>query len=208
MSGWASRMCCWPAATSSSSVSPRTTYPQSQLITFAMSSSSRSVGWMIYRGGCLDVGATLEQGSTRIQLCGQFVVRRGPERLEDRLPGRQERLLLAYLVLHRTRRVGRDELVEAIWPRDAPSAPGIALRVLLSRLRACLGADTVADRSDLRLTLPGDAWVDVEAAEEAIHLAEAAVAQREWFRAYAPAKVACYISERVFLAGHDAPWID
>jgi SARP family transcriptional regulator, regulator of embCAB operon len=150
----------------------------------------------------------LAQGTTRIQLCGRFVVRCGPERLEEHLPGRQARMLLAYLVLHRTRAVGRQELAEAIWYHDAPSASGIALRVLLSKLRASVGPERIAGKGDVRLVLPGDAWIDVEEAELAIHLAEAAAAQREWHRAYAPAHVARYIAERALLPGLDAPWID
>jgi DNA-binding SARP family transcriptional activator len=150
----------------------------------------------------------LAQDGMRIQLCGRFVVRRGPERLDERLPARQARMLLAYLVLHRRRAVGRDELAEAIWPRDAPAASGIALRALLSKLRACVGPESISGKGDVRLVLGGDAWVDVEEAELAIHLAESAVAQREWHRAYAPAHVARYIAERAFLPGLDAPWID
>src|SRR5688572_33346002 len=34
------------------------------------------------------------------------------------LPGRQGRLLLAFLTLHRDRLVRRDELVEALWPDE------------------------------------------------------------------------------------------
>ena len=50
--------------------------------------------------------------------------------------------------------------------------------------------------------------VDIEAAAEAIHRAESAVAQQEWARAWGPALTALFISERDFLAGSDAPWID
>jgi SARP family transcriptional regulator, regulator of embCAB operon len=150
----------------------------------------------------------LAHDGTRVQLCGRFVVRCGQERLDQPLPGRQARMLLAYLVLNRRRAVARDELAEAIWPRDPPSAAGVALRALLSKLRACLGPESVAGKGDVRLVLPGDAWVDVEEAELAIHLAEAAAAQGEWHRAYAPAHVARYIAERAFLPGLEAPWID
>jgi DNA-binding SARP family transcriptional activator len=59
----------------------------------------------------------------------------------------------------------------------------------------------------VRLNL-GDAWVDLEAAVEAIHRAESAVAQREWARAWGPALLAMFVSDREFLPGEDAPWID
>ena len=117
-------------------------------------------------------------------------------------------MLFAFLILNRTRFVARDELGEAIWPYDLPSAPGVALRALLSNLRRCLGADSLIGGSEVRLGLPTGSWVDVEAAEEAIHLGEAIAAQDDWVRAYGPAHVARYISERAFLVGHEAPWID
>ena len=50
----------------------------------------------------------------RVQLCGPLVIDRAGERLETRLPGRQGRLLLAYLALHRHRTVPRHELVAAL----------------------------------------------------------------------------------------------
>ena len=61
--------------------------------------------------------------------------------------------------------------------------------------------------SALRLCLPG-AWVDLEAAAEAIHRAESAVAQTNWARAWGPALTALFVAERDFLTGEDAPWID
>ena len=57
------------------------------------------------------------------------------------LRGKQVRLLLAYLLLNRTRHVGREELIGALWPDRAPVSQDAALRTLLSRLRSALGAD-------------------------------------------------------------------
>ena len=69
------------------------------------------------------------------------------------------------------------------------------------------GPDAIDGRSTLRLCLP-DAWVDLEAAIEAIHRAESAVAQDEWTRAWGPVLAALFVAERDFLPGEDAPWID
>ena len=55
--------------------------------------------------------------------------------------------------------------------------------------------------------LPG-AWVDIEAALEAIHRAEGAIARRDWAEAWAPARVALHVARRGFFPGEDAPWID
>jgi hypothetical protein len=90
---------------------------------------------------------------TRIQLCGRLVAEIEGRRVEEDLPGRQGRLLFAYLILHRLRDVTRDELVAALWPEgtDAGLAP------LLSKLRRLV---PVAGRGEVRIVLPPDAWVD------------------------------------------------
>ncbi len=144
---------------------------------------------------------------TRVQLCGPLVVECGGERLESRLPGRQGRLLFTYLALNRHRPVGRDQLIDALWPEPTPAATDTALNALLSKLRRVLGADAIDGRSTLQLRLP-DARVDVEAAVEAIHRAETSIVQQEWRRAWAPSLVALFTAEREFLPGEDAPWID
>jgi SARP family transcriptional regulator, regulator of embCAB operon len=146
-------------------------------------------------------------GRLRIQICGPLVVERAGERLEGRLPGRQGRLLFVYLVINRHRPVPRDQLAEALWKEPDPAAVDARLNPLLSKLRRVFGADAVDGRSTLRLSLP-DAWVDLEAAVDAIHRAESAVAQQEWTRAWGPVLAALFVAERDFLPGEDASWID
>jgi DNA-binding SARP family transcriptional activator len=143
----------------------------------------------------------------RIQICGPLAIEHDGQRFDARLPGRQGRLLVTYLVVNRHRRVPRDELADALWREPDPAAVDARLNPLLSKLRRVLGADTIEGRSTLRLNLPG-AWVDLEAATEAIHRAESAVAQRDWVRAWGPSLVALFVAERDFLPGDDAPWID
>lgn len=134
-------------------------------------------------------------------------MREGDRRLDADLPGRQGRVLLAYLVLERRRPLSRDELVEAVWPVGAPAAAETALSALLSKLRRALGADRLASGTPVALTLPADAWIDVEAAAEALHRAESAVARGEWKAAWGPARVVQHVTARAFLPGEDAPWI-
>ena len=143
----------------------------------------------------------------RIQVCGTLAVERDGQRLEDRLPGRQGRLLFTYLVVCRHRQVPRDELAEALWREPDPAAVDARLNPLLSKLRRVFGPEAVDGRSTIRLCLPG-AWVDLEAAAEAIHRAESSIAQQDWTRAWGPALTAMFVAERGFLAGEDAPWID
>ena len=143
----------------------------------------------------------------RIQICGALAIERDGQRLDAGLPGRQGRLLFTYLVVNRHRHVSRDELAEAMWREPDPAAVDARLNPLLSKLRRVFGAGTVDGRSTVRLCLP-DAWVDVEAAAEAIHRAESSVAQQDWARAWGPALTALFVAERDLLPGEDAPWID
>jgi DNA-binding SARP family transcriptional activator len=145
---------------------------------------------------------------SRIQLCGPTVIELAGARLEDRLPGRQGRLLLAYLILTRHRPASRDELIEAIWPEDRPSAADAGLNALISKLRKILGTGLLDGRASLRLHLDKDARVDIEVAAQAVHRGESQIALREWKRAWGPSLVALFIAEREFLPGEDTPWVD
>ena len=143
----------------------------------------------------------------RIQICGALAVECDGQRLDGRLPGRQGRLLFTYLVVNRHRHIPRDEVAEALWREPDPAAVDARLNPLLSKLRRVFGADAVDGRSTLRLCLR-DAWVDLEAAVEAIHRAESSVVRQDWPRAWGPALTALFVAERDFLPGEDAPWID
>ena len=111
---------------------------------------------------------------TRIQLCGSLVATLDGRRVEGEFPGRQGRLLFAYLVANRLRAASRAELIEAVWPYELPGAPESALSALVSKLRRVVGQERLEGRSELRLAVADDAWIDAEAAAEALHRAEAA----------------------------------
>jgi DNA-binding SARP family transcriptional activator len=145
---------------------------------------------------------------TRIQLCGRVVATLDGKRVETELAGRQGRLLFAYLVANRIRACSRIELVDAVWPDGLPNAPESALSALVSKLRRVVGQERVIGRSELRLVLAEDAWIDAEAALAAVHRAEAAQARSDWPATWVAARVAQHIAVRRFLAGDDAPWIE
>jgi DNA-binding SARP family transcriptional activator len=186
-------MCSRAPSTTSSSVSPRMTCPHSHVICFATTASFRRVPAVVRRRRWGYLGAGLAQ--TRIQLCGRFALTVDGRRVEDRLPGRQGRLLLAFLAANRDRTLTREDAVEALWAdgRDGGLAP------LLSKVRR------VVELDGLRLVAD---WVDVEAAHASLHRAESALLQGEPQRAWAPAQVAMFVSGRRFLAGEEAAWID
>src|ERR1700756_5531394 len=138
---------------------------------------------------------------TRIQLCGRLSVEIDGVQLAERLRGRQVPLLLAYLVLNRARHVGRDELIGALGPNQAPVWQGGALRTLLSRLRSSLGSETLVGRDELILALPEPVWIDVEAAAAEVARANDALERGDARRARALAQVPLNIASRGLLRG-------
>jgi DNA-binding SARP family transcriptional activator len=149
-----------------------------------------------------------EPRATRIQLCGRLVVELNGRRVEDALPGAKGRLLFAYLVLNRDRRMSRDELLTAAYGEEASPNQHPSLSVLLSKLRSVIGQELLAGRSEIELVLPRDAFVDVEAAREALHRAESHIAAGEWAESWGPAGVAYHVARRPLLQGEDRPWLD
>lgn len=145
---------------------------------------------------------------TRIQLCGRLVVVIEGIRLESRLPARQGRILFAYIATNRIRPVTRDQLADALWPGEPPSATETALSALLSKLRRAIGREHLVGRHELQLVLPDNPLVDLEAAEEAIHRAEAAVSRGDWTAAWPASRVALHTATRGFLVGLDGPWVE
>jgi DNA-binding SARP family transcriptional activator/tetratricopeptide (TPR) repeat protein len=145
---------------------------------------------------------------TRIQLCGRLSVEVDGVELARSLRGKQVPLLLAYLVFARQRLVGREELIGALWPNNAPRSQDAALRTLLSRLRSSLGADVLMGRDELILELPEPVWVDIEAAVTHVERALAALEANDARRAWALAQVPLNIAGRGLLPGAQATWIE
>ena len=147
-------------------------------------------------------------GGTRIQLCGRLVAEIAGRQIENELPGRQGRMVFAYLAANRSRMVTRPELVDVLWPGGAPDAAETALAALLSKVRRGAGEGVLEGKTELRLSLSPDAWIDLEAAGVGVHRAESAVALGDWERAWAPARTALYTANRGLLPGYEAPWIE
>jgi DNA-binding SARP family transcriptional activator len=129
-------------------------------------------------------------------------------RVEEALPGAKGRLLFAYVVLNRHRRMRRDELLTAVYGEDASPDRHPSLSVLLSKLRGAIGHELLTGRSEIELVLPRDAFVDVEAAREALHRAESHVAAGEWAESWGPAGVAYHVARRPLLQSEDRPWLE
>jgi DNA-binding SARP family transcriptional activator len=145
---------------------------------------------------------------TRIQLCGRLSVEIDGAQRADHLRGKQVPLLLAYLLLNRGRHVGREELIGALWPYEAPVSQDAALRTLLSRLRSALGAGSVVGRDEVILDLPEPVWIDLEAAALEVERAAQTLADGDARNAWAVAQVPLNIARRGLLPGAQASWLD
>ena len=127
--------------------------------------------------------------------------------LTGHLPGRQGRLLFAYLAVHRDRACPRPELVDVLWPEAPPASADTALSALLSKLRRALGDGVLTGRSELRLAFDGDVWIDVEHAAAAARRAEAARQDGDWRAAGAAARDVLSALAGEFLPDCDGPWL-
>jgi SARP family transcriptional regulator, regulator of embCAB operon len=98
--------------------------------------------------------------------------------------------------------------MEALWGESPPSDPESALSAILSKLRRAIAPARLEGRSILTLELPDKTWIDLDAASEAMHRAEAAAAQNRFVEAWSPSRTALHIARRGFLTDLDALWMD
>jgi SARP family transcriptional regulator, regulator of embCAB operon len=150
-----------------------------------------------------------ERVVVRIQLHGRFVVQVDGCSIEQHLPGRRGRLLVAYLASHRLSAVDRASLLGVLWhPSDpGPRAPA-ALTVLLSKARAVLAPIEIHGRGSLQIVLPPGGLIDATVAAAALHQAEAAASRSNWRPAWTYALSALFVTQRQFLSDFDHPWVE
>ena len=150
----------------------------------------------------------------RIYLTGSVAIEHGEQLVRERdFPGRQGRVAFVYLALHRHQTVHRDELLTAIWPDDQGDS---GLDPILSKLRGILKAAgfTAADAGisvgggAIALQLPSAAWIDVEAAANALDEGEGALRRNDINAAWGLANTAVVITRRPLLRNIEAPWIE
>jgi class 3 adenylate cyclase/DNA-binding SARP family transcriptional activator len=145
---------------------------------------------------------------SRVRLCGGLVVEHDGERLDERLPSRQARMLFALLALERGHALSREAVADALWPEQAPRSRDSSLRALLSGVRRVFGPESVDGHAGVRLLLPEGTHVDVEEAEASLALAEAALERGDRQEAARAARRAATLTAHELLTGLSAPWID
>ena len=157
----------------------------------------------------------MADGRTRVFLAGGLCIETSHGLLlEGAFPGRQARHCFARLVGAYGRPVSREELADELWPGDLPMAWETAIRAIISKLRAVLAAFGVtgtaisAFSGSYQLDLPADVWVDIDAAADAMHQGEAALARGGTDVACGWALAARAISARPLLPGLDGPWLE
>jgi SARP family transcriptional regulator, regulator of embCAB operon len=152
----------------------------------------------------------------RVYLTGRLTLEHDARLIDqDAFPGKQGLLAFARLAIDRTHAVSREELAATLWSEHMPRAWETALHSIVSKLRVLL-AKIGLDKSEAlasalgcyQLHLPRDAWVDVEAATDAIHEAEGRAAAKDLRAAWSAAQVAYHIARRPFLAGEASPWAE
>ena len=151
----------------------------------------------------------------RVHLAGRICLDLGDRVIDEgTLAGSQGRLVFAMLVAERRWAVSKDEIAEELWGEQLPSAWENALRALISKIRAVLaragctdGAVVAQGLGCYQMSLPAGTWVDLEAAADAVHRAEAALRVHDATAAQGHAAVALAVSRRPLLAGHEGRWV-
>jgi SARP family transcriptional regulator, regulator of embCAB operon len=154
---------------------------------------------------------TLEPRAVRVYLTGRVCIEGETLLDQAELPGRQGRLALVRLVAERHHPMHLDELATALWGERLPSSWETSLRAIVSKLRTVLAttardARIVSDAGCYQIKL-GDAWVDLEAAANAIDRAEGALRSSQLDRAWSQATVAAGIARRSILPSEDLTWV-
>ena len=164
------------------------------------------------------VGKTLAseqaQPGLRIYLAGGLALAdsEGATVGERAFAGRQGRRLFVRLAATHEP-VPSVDLADDLWGTRWPPTWHASLRSLVSKLRLVLARVGAADivsstNATYAMVLPAGSWLDIEAAAEEVHRAEAALAAGDHAEAGAAALIARSIASRTLLPGEEGEWLD
>jgi len=148
-----------------------------------------------------------------VRLLGRMGVEHGRQWLDgSALPGRQGRVVLAYLALcHQP--VSRDELADLVWPDVLTASWERDLSAVVSKVRSALstidlGSTLHSALGCYELQLPPESGVDVEDAVRFVEEAEAAWREENRSRALPAAATAANLARRPLLPAERGLWIE
>jgi DNA-binding SARP family transcriptional activator len=149
--------------------------------------------------------------AVELRLAGTFrVVRDGAQLTDGEIGSRKSRTLLKLLAVERPGLVTVDRIVEILWPDERPASPEQNVAIMVSRLRAVLGAELIqGGRAGYRLAAGPGIIVDLDVAAGFCEQAEgklgtaAAVALAAAERAHELLSAGTAIGEE-----HYADWAD
>jgi DNA-binding SARP family transcriptional activator len=148
----------------------------------------------------------------RIYVLGHVTLEAGDVIVHERaLPGNQPRVALAMLAVEHRHPISRDQIADELWPNRLPASWETALRAVVSKIRATLSAaglpqDAIRNAFGCYQLRLNGGWLDLDAAADALHVAQAQLARGEAPRAAANATVTSMICSRPFLPGIYGPW--
>jgi DNA-binding SARP family transcriptional activator/tetratricopeptide (TPR) repeat protein len=122
------------------------------------------------------------------------------------LGSRKARTLLKVLALARGSSVSVDRLADVLWGDDQPARPADQVGVLVSRLRAVLGAGRIR-RADAGYVLVAD-WLDVDELDRLAAVAAEALADGRVSVARAAAGAALALARGPLLPDDDGEWVE
>jgi DNA-binding SARP family transcriptional activator len=123
------------------------------------------------------------------------------------LGSRKARTLIKVLAVARGQPVPVPRLVDCLWPDRPPARPSQQISVLVSRLRAVLGAQRLP-RSDAGYQLLAD-WIDLDVANHLATAASRRLAAQNYGSARLAAEAAIALMRGELLADEpDSPWAD
>lgn len=125
---------------------------------------------------------------------------------EQDLASRKGRLLLKVLALARGRSVSPDRLAEILWGESQPARPAGQVGVLVSRLRAVLGADRL-QRTDAGYALVAD-WLDLDELAARVTEAADALGSGRLGAARAAAEAALALAHGPVLPEEEGEWVE
>ena len=135
-------------------------------------------------------------------------MRRGGVRIEQQLPGHQGRLLVARLATEPGQVIEREALMDVLWPQERPSSDRLALRALVSKTRAVLGADVLETSGQtLWLALEDRDAVDITAVERASDRAEDQLLAGDAATALDTAAEAVLVADQPLMPGLEGEWL-